>query len=150
MRHPVAGDDDLAAGLGERVEGVEELFLGPLLACDELDVVDQEEVDAVAVALTEAGHVARGDRRDQVIHEALGREVADAEGRVGLQRGEAGGLHEVGLPEPHAAVEEERVVELAERLGDRRHAPCANSFDLPTTKRSKREVGATPDARASA
>jgi hypothetical protein len=30
----------------ERVEGVEELFLGALLAGEELDVVDQEHVDA--------------------------------------------------------------------------------------------------------
>jgi len=37
--------DDLLARLVERVEGVEELLLRALLARDELDVVDQEEID---------------------------------------------------------------------------------------------------------
>ena len=35
---------DLAAGLVERVEGVEELLLDPLLALEELHVVDQQHV----------------------------------------------------------------------------------------------------------
>ena len=34
------GEDELAAGLVQRVEGVEELLLGLRLACEELDVVD--------------------------------------------------------------------------------------------------------------
>ena len=45
----IGGEDQLAAGLIERVEGVEELLLGVLLALEELDVVDQQHVD-VAVA----------------------------------------------------------------------------------------------------
>ena len=44
-------DHDLLAVLVQRVERVEELFLRPLFAGDELDVVDQQHVDApVAVA----------------------------------------------------------------------------------------------------
>ena len=49
----VAGDDELAAGLVERVEGVEELLLGLRLAGEELDVVDQQHV-GVAVGALEA------------------------------------------------------------------------------------------------
>ncbi len=52
-RRPVGGDHDLPAGLVERVEGVEELLLDPLLALEELDVVDQEDV-VVAVPVLEA------------------------------------------------------------------------------------------------
>ena len=45
----VGGDDDLLAGVVEVVEGVEELLLGPLLARDELDVVDEEEIDGAVL-----------------------------------------------------------------------------------------------------
>ena len=36
----VGGQDDLLVVLVERIEGVEELLLGALLAADELDIVD--------------------------------------------------------------------------------------------------------------
>ena len=45
-RRPVGGEDELGAGLVERVEGVEELLLGLGLALEELDVVDEQDVDA--------------------------------------------------------------------------------------------------------
>jgi len=41
----IGGDDDLLPGVIEIVEGVEELFLRPLLARDELDIVDEQEID---------------------------------------------------------------------------------------------------------
>ena len=61
--HAVGGEDDLAAGLVEGVEGVEELFLGVLLALEELDVVDQEDVEVAVAALEglDAGSVQGGD-----------------------------------------------------------------------------------------
>ena len=52
-REAVAGQHELAAGLVQRVEGVEELLLGLGLAGEELDVVDQQHVD-VAVGVLEA------------------------------------------------------------------------------------------------
>ena len=45
-RRAVAGEHDLAARRVELVEGVEELLLGPRLALEELDVVDQQDADA--------------------------------------------------------------------------------------------------------
>ena len=48
----VGGQDELAAGVLEGVEGVEELLAGALLAREELDVVDEEHV-ASAEALLE-------------------------------------------------------------------------------------------------
>ena len=47
----VAGQDELPAGLVERVEGVKELLLGPGLAGEKLDVVDQEHVGIAVGAL---------------------------------------------------------------------------------------------------
>src|SRR5437764_119246 len=47
----VGRDDDLLVDLVKRIEGMEELFLGPVLAGEELNVVDQQHVDrAVFVA----------------------------------------------------------------------------------------------------
>ena len=45
-REPVGGQHELRAGLVQRVEGVEELLLGLRLALEELDVVDEQHVDA--------------------------------------------------------------------------------------------------------
>ena len=47
----VARDHELAAGVVERVEGVEELLLAARLALEELDVVDQQHVDAAEARL---------------------------------------------------------------------------------------------------
>ena len=56
-RQAVAGQHELAAGLVEGVEGVEELLLGLRLALEELDVVDEQDV-GVAEARLEAVDVA--------------------------------------------------------------------------------------------
>ena len=58
---PVGGDDDLLHALVQRVEGVEELFLGALLAGEELDVVDEQDVD-VAELVAEAWSSCRSGR----------------------------------------------------------------------------------------
>ena len=113
----VGGEDELAAGLVEGVEGVEELLLGRRLALEELDVVDQEDVD-VAVAGLE-GLVAGGlQRRDELVGERLGGRVADAEARGVVAQVVGDRRQQVGLAQPRRAVEEERVVGLRRRLGD--------------------------------
>ena len=71
-RRPVGAHHDLAAGLVERVEGVEELLLDPLLLLEELHVVDQEHVVG-AVALLEALDPLVAERVDEVVHERLAR-----------------------------------------------------------------------------
>src|SRR6476620_1339213 len=40
----IAGEDDLATGFVQRVEGVEELFLRGFLSLEEVDVIYQQEV----------------------------------------------------------------------------------------------------------
>ncbi len=47
----VAGENHLLAALKQGVEGVEELFLGTLLAGKELDVVDQQRIHRAVEAL---------------------------------------------------------------------------------------------------
>ena len=78
----VAGDDDLLAGVVQRVEGVEELLLRPFLVLQELDVVDQQHVH-VAVAAAEPVLLAVPDHVDEVVGELLRADVPhlDARGR---------------------------------------------------------------------
>ena len=109
--------DDLLAGFVELVEGVEELLLRPLLARDELDVVDQEDVDG-AVLGAELGDAVVADRVDELVGEALGREVEHAQARVEAGDLVADRVQQVGLAEADAAVDEERVVGLRRQLGD--------------------------------
>ncbi len=112
----VCGEDDLAAALVERVEGVEELVLGMALALEELDVVDEQHVE-VSVATLELLCALCAQSRDELVGEALGGGVADAEG--GCRSGEVVGDRdqEMGLAETRRAVEKEGVVGLRRRLG---------------------------------
>ena len=79
-----------------------------ILAGDELHVVDHQHVDR-AEHLLEAVHVLEAQRRDEAVHELLGGEVEDA--RLGIVLAHLPGdrVHQVGLAEADAAVEEERV-----------------------------------------
>ena len=117
-RRPIRGDDDLPAGLVERVERVEELLLDPLLVLEELDVVDEKHV-VVAVALLEAFDALVAERVDEVVHEDLARHVARGEIPGVLADVARDRLQEMGLPKPGAAVDEERVVRLRWRFCDR-------------------------------
>ena len=55
----------------DRVEGVEELFLGSLLARDELHVVDQQHA-RVAVLESEIVGAVLADRLDELVGERFG------------------------------------------------------------------------------
>ena len=77
-REAVGGQHELGAGAVERVEGVEELLLGLRLALEELDVVDEQDVDA-AVGGLERLERAGVERADELVGERLDRRVADGE-----------------------------------------------------------------------
>ena len=79
-REAVRGEDDLRAALVQRVEGVEELLLGAGLGLEELDVVDEQDVDA-AVRGLEAVDVLAVEGAEEVVGERLGRRVADGRRR---------------------------------------------------------------------
>ena len=88
---------------------MEELFLRALLARDELDVVDQQEVDG-PIAGAELGGPVVADRVDELVGEALGREVGDRHPGEEPRALVADGVEEMGLAEADPAVDEERVV----------------------------------------
>ena len=112
LRHLVRGEDDLAPVVVERVERVEELLLGSLAACQELHVVQDEDVDA-AEPLLEVAHAIATERGDEVVHERVGGEVRDANQRLAFEDLVADGVHQVRFAATDAAVHEERVVVVA-------------------------------------
>ena len=119
----VAGDDDLLVRLDQGVEGVEELLLRTALVGEELDVVDEQQVERVVVALelVEGLLLIGAHHVGDVL---LGVDVPDAS--VGPRVGEriADRLHQVGLAQAHAAIDEQRVIGNAGVFGhlDRRSA----------------------------
>ena len=93
----------------QRVERVEELFLEPFLAFDELDVVDEQNVD-FAVPPLELNRRVLTDRVDELVEERLGRDVPH--GEVWIVRVDivGDGSQQVRLAEAGVAVDEEWVV----------------------------------------
>ena len=90
---------------------MEELFLGPVFTGEKLDVVDQQDVDR-PVAGPEIVHPSFLDGGDHLVHELLARHIGDPPAGVLFQNGVADGVHQVGLAQTNAAIEEERVVGL--------------------------------------
>ena len=120
LRRPVGGHHDLLLGVVQGVEGVEELLLGLLLALQELDVVNQQDVH-VAVALPKLRALVLTDGVDEVVGQFFGGDVADPDGVEVAAYVVAQGVQQVRLAQPGVAVDGERVVGLtgAFRHGDR-------------------------------
>ena len=118
LRRPVGREHDLLAVLVDGVERVEELFLRPLLVRDELDVVDEQQVDA-PVARPEVVDAALLDAGDELVGELLAGHVDDPLAREAGDDRVADGVHQVRLAEAHAAVQEQRVVGVSGALRDR-------------------------------
>jgi len=88
--------------LEQRVEGVEELLLRHFLAFQEMHVVDEEEIDVVAVAAAELGHRACVNRFDHVVDELLGAEVLQPRLGISLEHRVRDRLIRCVLPSPVA------------------------------------------------
>ena len=73
VRSPCRRDDDLLSAVEQRVDDVIE-FLFRALALQELEIVDQQHMD-VAEALFECERIGRAQRLDELIAEALGRQI---------------------------------------------------------------------------
>ena len=79
-REAIGREDELGAGAVQRVEGVEELLLGARLALQELDVVDEQDVDA-AICRLERLERPVVQRADELVGERLGGRVEDGRPR---------------------------------------------------------------------
>jgi len=72
LRRAIRGDHQPPPGCDDLVHRVEEFFLRRILAGDELDVVDQQQV-SISEALFEADRVVFLQRTNELDHEFLGR-----------------------------------------------------------------------------
>ena len=105
----IAGKDDLLPRIIEGVERMKELFLRTLLAFQELDVVDQQEVH-LPVPSAEVGGCSLLDGGNKVIRELFAGDVCDPHGGVGQKHLVPDRVHEVSFSEAHTTIEEKRVV----------------------------------------
>jgi hypothetical protein len=96
------------------VESMEEALLGLLLAADELDVVYQQDINIAELAAELFG-APPPDGADELVGELLGADVEGAE--VVGAGGVVDGVQQVGLAQPHPAVEEEGVIALTGVFG---------------------------------
>ena len=103
-------------GVVQGVEGVKKLFLGAFLLFEEVDVVHQKQVD-VAKAAAEVSSGPRLDRTHQLVHKALGGHVRDRGLGPALDGRVPNRVHEMGLAEAYASVNEQWVVNATRPLG---------------------------------
>ena len=106
---PVGADDDLLARVVQGVEGVEEFLLGLLLAGDELDVVDEQDVSAAVFGL-EGLHALIAHAGDELVGEFLGGDILHPFVGVLFQHRVTDGVHQMGLAQAGAAVDEQGIV----------------------------------------
>ena len=86
------------------VEGMEELLLGALLVGEELDVIDEQGIDATVITLELFNGVIL-QRLHHVLDEPLGVHVDDFGVFLAFFDGVANGVQQVGLAQTGAAIE---------------------------------------------
>ena len=94
MRCTVSGKYQTFAFGEQRINRVEQLFLGARFANDELDIVNQQQIEA-AQARLKFDHLILLKRLDEFHHETLCAAIKDARARVGLQIGMADGVQKM-------------------------------------------------------
>ena len=139
-RQTIAGQNQLPPGLIQGVEGVEELLLGPGLAREELDVVDEQDV-GVAVGALEPFERPRSEGADEVVRERLGRGVANRGSAAEHVHIVADRMEEVGLAEPRRRVQEQRVEAWPGSSATASAAAWARRLPSPMMNCSKRYRG---------
>src|SRR3954469_19663845 len=118
---------------------MKELFLSAFLLCEELNIVDQQDVD-IPELVAEAGHLVISQRIDHFVRELLAGDVADSCLRHCPLYLVPNGLHEMGLAHANTAVQEQRVVGLRRTLRD---GLASRVGELVTTTDDKAVKGIT-------
>ena len=109
LRIAIRGQDDLLVTFQQGIEGMEELLLGALLVGEELDVIDEQGIDAAVVTLELFNGVVL-QRFHHVLNKPLGVHIDDFGIFFTLLDGIANGVQQVGFTQAGAAIEEQRVV----------------------------------------
>src|ERR1041385_1640223 len=112
----VACEHDLFMTFVQGIKGMEELLLNPLLASQELDVVDQQHI-RLPVFFAKTDKLIVLDAIDVLIGELFRGDVSDATaffmgGHVMADR-----MQQVSLPQTNTAIEKKRVIGFAGCLG---------------------------------
>ena len=124
----------MPAHVVDRVVGVEELLLGALLADEKMDVVHKPQVHAsIPAAELRAAVFAQG--RDVVVGECFSGDVCDPCVRADLHNELSDSLHQVGLAQPRAAVDEQRIIGLAGAFGDGHCTRVSQAVGRPDDER---------------
>src|SRR6478736_1439204 len=101
----------------QRVERVEKFLLRSLLTTEKLNVVNQKKV-GLPIALPEFDQITVLDRVDELVDEQLTREVDHLHVFPFRPDELADGLHQMGLAQTDAAVNEQRIVRSRRSLRD--------------------------------
>ena len=106
----IRGQHDLLACLVQRVKDQEKFVLGFVLACPVLNVVNQQDIDFVAVEVRHFGDALFAQAFHVLLRKIFGGQVAHALGRVFFQNVVTDSLQKVSLAKARRTVNEERVV----------------------------------------
>ena len=116
-RCAVGGNDDLLVAIHKGVERVEEFFLRAVLAGDELHVIHHQHIDG-AKDLLEFHHLAVAQRLHETVHELFRGQIDHVQvGPFCLQL-PCDGMHQVGLAQTDAPIEEQGVERNRPAFGD--------------------------------
>ncbi len=140
VRRAIGGEHDLPAAVVEGVEGVKELLLGPGLALEELDVVEEQDVD-VAEARLEALGLAAAEGAEELVREGLAGRAADGQARVVGEQEARDRAQQVGLADSRRTADEERVVGLRGHLGDRQRGGVGEPVAVADDELVEGELG---------
>src|SRR6266481_4329142 len=114
----------------ERVERMEKFLLRPLFTTQKLNVVNQKKV-GLAITFPEFYQITVLYRVDELVDEQLTRDVKHLHVFPFRPDELADGLHEMGLAQTDAAVNEQRIVRSRGRLRDS-ETGCMRDFVIPT------------------
>ena len=120
---------------------MEKFFLRVVLADQELQVIDHQHIDAAKLFLELHRRLA-ADCGDEAIHEFFGRHVSDRDRlrAVLAPQFPGDGMHQVGLAQADAAVQEQRIEADARRLfGDAARAGIGKLIGLADDEVIERE-----------
>jgi hypothetical protein len=112
----VRGHHDVALLGQQRFEGVEELFLCAVLVGKELHIVDQQQIQRVVAVLEFVKSLALVGL-NHIRNKLFGVDVENFGVGPVLQQLVAHGVHQVGLAQADAAVDEQRVVQMPRHAG---------------------------------
>ena len=139
MRRPVGRQDDLPVRFVERVERMEEFLLCRILAGNELDVVDEEQIGP-AVFAAELNIPALLHRGDQLVRKLVALDVDDVIARMLFMDLAGDGVEQMRLAEAGRPVDEQRVIGLRRGIGHRDGRRVGEAVGGADDKLVKREL----------